>query len=502
MKKPVQKKQTRRQFVKGTLAAGAAVAAGPYLSLGAAAVERPVTRVLGRTGVEVTTFGLGGQASLQWTPEDVKPAEIIVKAYNLGLTYFDTSNVYDGSQTNYGEAFRALGLVPGRPNYDEAKRRGIFVASKTMIRLVRGTMRGTISFTNGPQGSTVVDDLERSLTLVFGDGKGGYPGDAYFDLFQVHNLTRPQDVEAAYAGLDDPGPGAENVGVLATLLDYRDGTNRTGLNPKEEKRIRHIGISGHYSSPLLMDCIQRDTEGIIDTLLTVANANDLQYLNHQHNVIPVAAAKGIGIIGMKVFSDGTMYTKPGHWTQGPHEVVRTVGTPDLPSEPLIQYSLSVPGVVTNIIGIGHIEDDPKRCQLEQNLAASQMEGVLDETQRKEVEALAAQAKEGQTNYFQMPTQPLGAPRDAAASQEMRGDTRVAKIAWQTAFAAQAPIARYEIQRDGKTVAGVDHLPQTSKAPFTYEEELTDRRAHRYRVVTTDAAGRTAESDELVLESTG
>jgi aryl-alcohol dehydrogenase-like predicted oxidoreductase len=125
----------------------------------------------------------------------------------------------------------------------------------------------------------------------------------------------------------------------------------------------------------------------------------------QHNVIPVAAAKNMGIIAMKVFADGAMYTKEAHWTRNSDEVVRTVGSKALPSRPLIEYSLSTPGVHTAIIGTGHISDDPSQCQLEQNLSAAQVEPTaLSAVDRRDVEKMAAMVKEGKTNYFQLENQ--------------------------------------------------------------------------------------------------
>ena len=89
---------------------------------------------MGRLHFEATTLGLGGQASLQWTPSDVDPARIILKAFDLGINYFDTSNAYGPSQSNYGKAFRELHLIPGEAGYDERKRRSIFLTSKSVLR--------------------------------------------------------------------------------------------------------------------------------------------------------------------------------------------------------------------------------------------------------------------------------------------------------------------------------------------------------------------------------
>ncbi|GAH86271.1 unnamed protein product, partial [marine sediment metagenome] len=43
-----------------------------------------------------------------------------------------------------------------------------------------------------------------------------------------------------------------------------------------------------------------------------------------------------------------------------------------PYKPLIEYSLTTPGISTAIIGIGQISDDIAQCQLSQNITASQL----------------------------------------------------------------------------------------------------------------------------------
>ncbi len=493
---------SRRAFLQLTATGGAAIVAAPHVILGASTPETLVVRQLGRTGFQVTTLGLGGQASLQWTPEGERPVDIISKAIRLGVNYVDTSNAYAQSQSHFGRAFRELGLTPGRPNYDDRKRRSLFVASKTCIRSGRGRYPETQNWTNGPRNSTAVDDLKRSMTQLWGDGSGSYPDGAYIDLFQVHALARAQEVDAIYEGLSDPDPDAERIGVLVTLLDFREGTNRTGLNPGHERLIRHIGITGHSSSPILMDALQRDDQGIIDTVLTVANANDRRYFSHQHNVIPVAAAKSVGVVSMKVFADGAFYEKPARWTRGPHEVVTRVGSPELPSAPLVQYPLSVDGVCLNIIGIGHTDSDPQRCQLEQNLSASQLTEPLASSRMRGIEQMAEQAKGGQTNYFQNAKRPLGPPRNVNLSLQTLNAARIVRLNWDTAFAADQRIVEYGVRRDGRTVGRVPHTPQTSKKPFVFEDRIEDRAAHRYTVVTTDAGGSTAAGPEQVLEARG
>jgi aryl-alcohol dehydrogenase-like predicted oxidoreductase len=456
-----------------------------------------MTRTLGRTGFEVTTLGLGGQASLQWTPPNIDPVAIIVKAVEHGINYLDTSNVYGPSQQNFGKAFRALNLVPGLPNYSERKRRSIFLASKTMIRHAKGSHPDVPDRSQGPAGSRAVDDLRRSLSQLFGDGQGSYPEGAYLDLFQIHNLNTMAEVDAIFAGLTNPDPKAERIGALAALVDFRDGTNRTGLNPRQEKLIRHIGITGHFSSPVMMECLQRDDRQVIDTMLIAINANDRRYLSHQNNAIPVAKAKNVGLIAMKVFADGAMYTKEPRWSRTPDDVVQVVGTPQLPSRPLVEYALTTPGIATAIIGIGRIGTDGRQCQLEQNLSAAQIRAEsYSRIDRDEIERLALRAREGRTNWFQVPLEPLGAPRDSALAVENRGGKRIVRLSWQTAYAAEEPIAQYEIKRDDQVIARVEHRPQTSRQPFIFDDPHTERDRHTYRVVTVDRAGRSAPGPAL------
>jgi aryl-alcohol dehydrogenase-like predicted oxidoreductase len=496
---------SRRRFMHTATMASAGLCLGPHWAFGEINVTKPMKREMGRLHFEATTLGLGGQASLQWTPADVEPTQIILKAFNLGINYFDTSNAYGPSQSNYGKAFRELQLIPGQPGYKESTRRSIFLTSKTMLRFAKGGWKkeGLRSFTNGPEGSGAVEDIKRSLTQIFGDGQGYYPPGSYLDMVLIHNLTTREEIDAVYEGLGKPDPRAENIGALAALLDYRDGTNLTGLNPKEEKLIRHIGFSGHHSPPVMMEMIQRDERDILDAMLVAINANDRLNFNMQYNVIPVAAAKNMGLIAMKVFADGAMYTKPANWSNKPEHVILTVGTTTLPSGPLIQYTLSTPGIHTAIIGIGRIDEDPKSCQFQQNLAAAQVApNGLAASDRLAIEKMTRTVKDGKTNYFQLPKEGLTPPREALAEQEVRNGKRVIRLKWQTAFAGDAPLARYEIWRDHQRVSRVAHQPQISRKPFVFEEVMNDKAAHNYQIAAVDAAGRSAVSEELFAPALG
>lgn len=483
---------TRREFVRLSAAAAAGLTILPGFRFGLDQLPAPMKRSFGKIPFQVTTLGLGGQASLQWTPADVDPVTIILKAFDTGINYFDTSNLYDGSQLNFGKAFRKLNLIPGEAGYDRELRESIFLTTKTHQRWGKPgfpELENVNNWSNGDPMGGAVKDLKRSLSQLFGDGQGNYPEGAYVNMVLTHNLNFVEEVDVMYRGLETPLNKEENFGVLVTLRDFRDGTNHTGLNPGREKLIRHIGFSGHISSPAMMEMIRRDRYEILDAMLVAINANDKRYLNHQHNVIPVAQAKNMGIIAMKVFADGAMYSKYADWTRDSDGVVRTVGTRELPSKPLIEYALTTPGIHTAIIGIGQISDDPLKCQLVQNYYAAQIApGGLSQEERERIEKRARVAKEGNTNYFQLARRGLTPPQDLKVNvgQEV-------EITWNSALADNEPLSHYEVYNDGDLVGTVLHIPQTTPEPFHYRGSL---KRGPYRVVTVDRGGNRADSEVL------
>jgi aryl-alcohol dehydrogenase-like predicted oxidoreductase len=478
---------SRRNFIKVSAASTAAVSA---MSLGSCNVENvpaPMKRKFGNLGFDVTSIGLGGQASLQWTPDDVDPVPIILKAFDLGINYFDTSNLYADSQLNYNKAFRQLNLIPGEEGYNEELRKSIWLTSKTAMRWGKPGWPERENVSNWSNGETVqcaVDDVRRSLTQIFGDGQGNYPEGAYLDMVLIHTLHNTDEVDVVYEGLETPLDPEGNFGALVALRDLRDGTNFTGMNPKNEKLIRHIGFSGHAHPPAMIDMIQRDKYGILEGMLIAINANDKTKMNMQNNVIPVAEAKGMGIIGMKAFADAAMYHKEPRWSNNPEDVFRKVGTPELPSRPLIEYALTTPGVHTLIIGIGQIDDDPMNCQLVQNFYAAQIESDgMPADERKRIEEQAMKIKPG-SNYFQVIDKSgLSAPRDLQKTEN--------KITWQTAYAGDEPISHYEILINGEMAGKVEHKPQVLKdQPFVFELESEEA---QIAVVAVDKGGAKAEA---------
>jgi aryl-alcohol dehydrogenase-like predicted oxidoreductase len=416
-------------------------------------------RTLGRTGAMVTPLALGGQAALERTPEGVDPADIIRRAVELGVNYLDCANGYGPSQMNYGEAFRRLNLVPGKSGYDAALRERLYIASKTGMRLGRDP-KGT-----QPNGRTTVTDIERTMTQMFGDGNGFIPEGAYLDAMQIHAVMKNEEVDRFYLGMTERGGKMpDEIGAFPTLIDYRDGTNYTGLNPQHRRWLRHVGITGHQSSPVLMRALRMDSGNDLDTLLTALNVNDRLYQPHQLNVVPLAVARGMGVIAMKLFADGMFFGgKPARVSKDPKSLITSVGKPGyLNYHDMIRYSVSLPGVSCAVIGIGHIDRlDPAKDQLVMNLAAA-IDTPMGKDEREKIEAEAAAMYGATTNYFQEKAVGLVQPSDVKLT---KAGGRIV-VSWQAGYAGSKPIAGWQIKTGGKTVLTIPFREQLTMAPLT------------------------------------
>jgi predicted aldo/keto reductase-like oxidoreductase len=195
------------------------------------------TRALGKTGRQVTLFGLGGEGILRTWGEDRQAARVITRALDQGVTYCDTAPAYAGSLDYYGAT---LG----------ERRQQIFLASKTHDRTRDGSLKL----------------LEQSLRRAHTD---------HFDLWQLHDLRTQDDLSRIF------GKG----GALEALLQA-----------KAEGRVKHLGITGHHDPAILLDAMRRFD---FDTVLVALNAADIHRLPFFSTVVAEAAKRGMGVIAMK-----------------------------------------------------------------------------------------------------------------------------------------------------------------------------------------------------------
>ncbi len=242
----------RREFLAALAASTAAMmtASGQPKAesrdaLGSVLPKRP----LGRTGVQVTMLGVGGY-HVGWTTE--KDAEAVIEAALAGgIRFFDTAESYQKgeSETRYGRF-----LVP-------KYREHVFLMTKSTART----------------GEELRRHLDGSLRRLKAD---------YVDLWQVHSLSSPQDVDDRIA-----------AGILDVLAEA-----------KAKKKVRFIGFTGHSNPEAHLRMLERTkTTQPFDTCQMPVNVLDPSYHSFTAKVIPELQKRKIALLAMKTLADGRFF---------------------------------------------------------------------------------------------------------------------------------------------------------------------------------------------------
>jgi aryl-alcohol dehydrogenase-like predicted oxidoreductase len=199
-------------------------------------------RRLGKTGIDVTIIGLGGEGVLRTFGCEKEAYRLINLALDLGVTYFESARAYSGSESYYGLALR--------------ERRGeIFLTSKSHARDKKGALA----------------HLHKTLQNMKTD---------HLDLWQVHDVRTDEEVEKIF------GRG----GAIEAFSEARE----SGL-------VRFIGVTGHHDPQIIRKCIERFD---FDTVLLPVNPAEPHYNSFIGEVIPLAIDRGMGIVAMKVYLRG------------------------------------------------------------------------------------------------------------------------------------------------------------------------------------------------------
>lgn len=197
----------RRTFLKTAAATTAGLTMGDtYFKDAAAAAADGAQAVLPRrpyaNGIELSIIGFGAIVVVGMEQEAANNE--VARAVDRGINYFDVAPSYFD-----GEAERKLGVAL------QPYREDSFLACKTTRRDAAGAQ----------------EELDESLRRLKTD---------HFDLYQLHAMTKPEDVDKVLA------PG----GALETFQKAR-----------EAGTIRHIGFSAHSETAALalMDAFDFDS---------------------------------------------------------------------------------------------------------------------------------------------------------------------------------------------------------------------------------------------------
>ncbi|MBP37860.1 MAG: aldo/keto reductase [Dehalococcoidia bacterium] len=162
-------------------------------------------RPLGSTGLDVVPVGLG--AAQLGSSEYDHSKEIVFRALDLGVNYFDTARGYWDSEIKLGKALKG-------------ERENVIVSSKTA----------------GKTKEEAAQHIDESLERLQTD---------YIDNYHLHALADMDDVDIRLGG------------PLEALLDAR-----------EAGKIRHIGVTGHTDPKVLVAALKRFN---FDTFLVPMN---------------------------------------------------------------------------------------------------------------------------------------------------------------------------------------------------------------------------------------
>ncbi len=242
---------SRRSFVRGvgTLAGSAALGSMPAPAEAAESTGELPRRVLGRTGLSLTSFTLGtAPAGIAKTIEPPQIAKIVNEAIDLGVNSIDTS-------PKYGNAQEGVGLGLGR------RRKDIVLATKVW--------------------ADTIPDAEKKLADTFKTLKTDYADILYFHHLGIREVDRAMDADGVFTWL---------------------------LKQKKAGKCRFLGISAHN---LPGRCIPFLETGEVDVLLCLLNYADRHTYNFEEKVLPLARKKNAGIVAMKLV--GGPNPKTGSW---------------------------------------------------------------------------------------------------------------------------------------------------------------------------------------------
>jgi 1-deoxyxylulose-5-phosphate synthase len=216
---------------------------------------------LGRSGLEVSrlclgcmTYGTPDHGNHPWTLDEEQSRPFIKRALELGITFFDTANVYsDGTSEE----------IVGRALKDSARREEVVIATK-----VHGRMRP------GPNGAglsrlAIMTEIDNSLRRL---------GTDYVDLYQIHRWDYSTPVEETLEALHD--------------------VVKAG-------KARYIGASSMYAWQFVKALYTSDLNGWT-RFVSMQNYYNLLYREEEREMLRLCQAEGIGVIPWSPLARGRL----------------------------------------------------------------------------------------------------------------------------------------------------------------------------------------------------
>ena len=203
---------------------------------------------LGRTGMEVSRICLGCMSFgtpewREWVLEEDESHEIIDRAIDLGIDFFDTANMY-----SRGESERILGdALEGRHEDKVVATKGYF------------QMDDDNPHSGGLSRKALEQELAASLDRL---------GMETVDLYQIHRWDYDTPIEQTLRTLDDA---------------------------VRRNQVRHVGASSMWAHQFAEALHASERLGL-DSFLTMQNHYNLLYREEEREMLPLCDREGIGVL--------------------------------------------------------------------------------------------------------------------------------------------------------------------------------------------------------------
>ena len=309
----------RRKFLK--MAAG--LSAMAYLPSCVQSVKSdkwgPVlpTRKLGKTGLDVTMFALGGGPSDFNVEEE---GSILETAFKGGCRFFETARSYSRGESE---------LAYGR--FLEPYRNEIVLSSKS----------------RGLDADTVSREIDESLKAL---------KTSYLDIFLMHNVTNLEHVKQKFDG-----------GVWDAMV-----------KAKQEGKVRHLGFSGHADFNVNNYMLDMDLPDL-EVMLMPINVIDTVKDSFTLNTLPKAVSKNIGVFAMKPLGGGGMLGADITWGIGRGNTRPRV-IPDIISMEEAQhfvYSMPISAASFGCTTVSQVEENISYAKSYRQLDATKQKELIE-----------------------------------------------------------------------------------------------------------------------------
>ncbi|NLV06940.1 aldo/keto reductase [Haloarcula rubripromontorii] len=217
---------------------------------------------LGSTGMEVSRLCLGCMSFgtpewRDWVLDEAESREVIERAIDLGINFFDTANMY-----SMGESERVLGTV-----LDDYDRDGQVVATKGYFQMDEDDPNS-----GGLSRKAIEQELSNSLSRL---------GMDTVDLYQIHRWDYDTPIEQTLRALDDA---------------VRRG------------QARHVGASSMWTHQFTDALRTSEREGL-ERFETMQNHYNLLYREEEREMLPLCEKENVGVMPWSPLARGYL-TRP------------------------------------------------------------------------------------------------------------------------------------------------------------------------------------------------